>query len=133
MKLGIVVDLGLLREILGTLRIDGKQWWVVNDSEDIAKRGSLTIAHGYPGCCDRLNTLFFQTPGLNPREANVRLERFVVLLEHSHWLPEEPGFHVERGRIVQDSAEDLLCALAPIQRVLIDRLQQALQEFGMDR
>jgi hypothetical protein len=57
--LGLVVELSLLREVLTTLRVDGKHWWVVGDPTDAAARGVIKIAHGYENCYDRLNTLRF--------------------------------------------------------------------------
>jgi hypothetical protein len=120
--LGLIVKLTTLKEVLETLEIDGRHWWIVSDLEEIAATGLIVIAHGYQDCYDPLNTLYFQTPILNPEALKTRSDKVVVLLEFSQWLSDEPGYYCERGRIVQDSHEDLLDSFYPILKALVARL-----------
>jgi hypothetical protein len=113
----------LLREVLTTLRSDGKHWWVIGDPTEAPARGIITIAHGYEECYDRLNTLYFDAPMMVIEGSNWGEHHFVVIIERSQWLSHEPGFYVEAGRIIEDSEEDLDSSFYPIQNALIKRLR----------
>jgi hypothetical protein len=63
-ELGLVVNLTILREVLKSLSIDGKRWWIASDPQDALTTRSITIGHGDPRCTDRLNTLYFRIPVL---------------------------------------------------------------------
>lgn len=121
--LGLVVNLGILREVLATLHIDGKRWWIASNPENAAVRGSITIGHGDECCSDRLNTLYFETILLTRDVSSLGTDKLLVLIQRSQWLSQEPGFYVESGRILQDSPEDLRCSFDPIQKALIACLQ----------
>jgi hypothetical protein len=121
---GLVVELSVLRTVLGTLNIAGRHWWVAGDLTDAAAHGSVTIAHGYEDCYDRLNTLYFETPVLAHEVTSWGDRQVPLLIERSQWMSREPGYHVERGWISQDSASDLDSAFYPMQNALIDRMQR---------
>lgn len=123
-KVGLVVELSVLRTVLATLNIAGRRWWVAGDPTDGAAHDSVTIAHGYPDCYDRLNTLYFETPLITYETSNWGVCQLFVLIHRSQWMSRQPGFHVERGWIIQDSADDLDSAFYPVQSALIERLQR---------
>jgi hypothetical protein len=124
LTLGLHVELSLLRDVLATLRGDGKHWWVIGDPTEAPARGVITIAYGYEECYDRLNTLYFDTPVMSIEGSNWGECRFVVIIERSQWLSHEPGFYVEAGQIIEDTQEDLDCSFYAIQSALIKRLRR---------
>jgi hypothetical protein len=121
--LALVVNLETLRDVLKTMSIGGKRWWVASDPRDAASTGSVTIGHGDPLCTDRLNTLYYRFPVLNSAVPKIRTEQLVLLIDSSACIAQDPGYYLEDGRIVEDSQEDLLCCFYPIRNALIARLQ----------
>jgi hypothetical protein len=122
-ELGFVVNLETMREVLQSLSIDGKRWWIASDPYDAVERGYVSIGHGGPHCMDRLNTLYFQIPVLNKEVPMAGTERLVLLLEASTSSAEEPGYYLQNGRVMQDSFEDFACFYYPIKDALIERLR----------
>jgi hypothetical protein len=122
-ELGIVVNLGTLREVLRQMSIDGRRWWVASDPEDAFETGSITIGHGDQNCMDRLNTLYHRIPVVSNEMPRAGTDRLVLLLDPSYVTAEEPGFYIENGRITQDCLEDFVCFFGPIKRALIARMQ----------
>ncbi len=113
----------MLCEVLATLEVDGRHWWLASDPADAATRGVIKIAHGYENCFDRLNTLCFEAPVLTQETSKCGEHKLFVLVERAQWLSAEPGFHVEAGRIIHDAADDVDSAFYPLQIALIGRLQ----------
>ena len=122
-ELGLVINLTILREVLKTLSVDGKRWWIASDPYDAAARGYVSIGHGDPQCTDRLNTLYFRIPVLANEIPRNGTEGLVLLFEPSTCSAEEPGYYMENGRVVQDPLEDFMRFYYPIKSALIARLQ----------
>jgi hypothetical protein len=122
-ELGLIVNIKILREVLKTLSIDGKRWWIASDPHDAATTGYISIGHGDPHCTDRLNTLHFRIPTVGNETPRARTDRIILLLDLSTCSAEESGFYLENGRVVEDSLEDLISFYFPIRNALIARLQ----------
>lgn len=122
-ELGLVVNLTILREVLKSLSINGKRWWIASDPQDALTTRSITIGHGDPHCTDRLNTLYFRIPVLGNETPRGGTDGLVLLFDPSTSVAAEPGYYVENGRVVQDFLEDFLCFYRPISHALIARLQ----------
>jgi hypothetical protein len=122
-ELGFVVSLEVLREVLSTLSVEGKKWWVASDPEDAAERGTLTVGHGDPSCKDRLNTIHLQIPIISAMTPRYYRPRLVLLFDRSYVQPESPGFCLEHGVVIQDSDEDFQSFFYPIVNGLAARLQ----------
>jgi hypothetical protein len=122
-ELGLVVNLTILREVLKSLSIDGRRWWLASDPQDALTTGSITIGHGDPRCTDRLNTLYFRIPVLGNETPRGGTGGLVLLFDPSTSAAAEPGYYIEDGRVVQDSLEDFHRFHGPIMRGLIARLQ----------
>jgi hypothetical protein len=123
MDLGFVVSLATLREVLKATSVNGRRWWVASDPHDAAESGFISIGHGDPKCVDRLNTLYYHVPVVGNQEWKARTDRLILVLDPSTTTPEDPGYYIENGRVVQDSVEDFFCFYEPIERALIARLQ----------
>jgi hypothetical protein len=121
-ELGLVVRIKILREVLKTLSIDGRRWWIASDPQDAMTTGSITIGHGDPQCKDRLNTLYFRFPVLGEMPPRTSTDKLVLLVESSVCTPEEPGLYLENGRVMQDFLEDFTSFYPPIKDALIARL-----------
>lgn len=124
-ELATVVNLETLREVLKSLSVDGKRWWIASDPRDAVAEGYISIAHGDPGCTDRLNTLHFRVPVLNDETPVGGTDRLVVLIDESTSFPQEPGFYLENGEVVEDPFEDLMSFLEPVKHALVARLRAA--------
>jgi hypothetical protein len=122
-EIGLVVNLTTLREVLKSLSIDGKRWWIASDPQDSLTTRSITIGHGDPRCTDRLNTLYFRIPVLGNETPRGGTDGLVLLFDPSTSDAAEPGYYIEDGRVVQDFLEDFLCFYRPLNRALIARLQ----------
>jgi hypothetical protein len=112
--LGLVVNIGILREVLKALSMHGRRWWIASDPQDAMTTGSITIGHGDPQCKDRLNTLYFRFPILGEMTRKTSTEKLVLLVDPSACTPEEPGFYLENGRVKQDFVEDFTSFYPPI-------------------
>jgi hypothetical protein len=122
-ELGLIVNIKILREVLKTLSIDGRRWWIASDPHDAAATGYISLGHGDPHCMDRLNTLHFRIPTVGNEIPRAGTDRIILLLDLSTCSAEEPGFYLENGRVMQDSLEDLISFYFPIRNALIARLQ----------
>lgn len=123
LDLGFVVSLGTLREVLRSLNVDGRRWWISSDPHDAAESGFVSIGHGCQGCSDRLNTLHFRIPVVGNQSWKARTDRLILLLDPSTACAEDPGYYLDDGRVLEDPVEDLLCFYQPIERALTVRLQ----------
>jgi hypothetical protein len=126
--LGVVVNLTTLRDVLKSLSIDGKRWWIASDPQDAQTTRSITIGHGDPRCKDRLNTLYFRIPVLGDQTPRCGSDRLVFLVDPSTSTAAEPGYYIEDGRVVEDFVEDFICFYRPITRALIARLRAESSE-----
>jgi hypothetical protein len=124
-ELGFVVSLETLREVLKSMSVNGRKWWITSDPSDAIDTQTVTIGHGDPGCDDRLNTLYFQVPVLNERTPMAGTDKLTLMFDWTVVSPEQPGFYVEDGRIFNDSVEDLKSFYDPIQRALLAKLQSS--------
>ena len=120
-----MVNLETLREVLKSLSIDGRRWWIASDPRDAVADGYISIGYGDPGCTDRLNTLHFRVPVLIDETPVGGTERLILLFDESTSFPEEPGFYLENSEVVEDPFEDLMSVLEPIKRALVASLRAA--------
>jgi hypothetical protein len=120
---GFVVSLETLREVLKSMSINGRTWWIASDPRDALNTHTVTIGYGDPGCRDRLNTLYYRVPVLNEELPMAGTDQLRLLLDTSVVLAEQSGFYREGGRVFQDSVADLVAFFDPIQRVLTARLR----------
>jgi hypothetical protein len=127
-EIGLVVNLTVLREVLRSLSVNGKRWWIASDPQDTLTTRSIRIGHGDPRCSDRLNTLYFRIPVLGDQTPRGGTDGLVFLLDPSTSDAEEPGYYIEDGRVVQDFVEDFVCFYRPLNRALIARLQAESRE-----
>jgi hypothetical protein len=122
-ELAFVANLATLREVLKKLSVNGKRWWIASDPADSLESRFLTIGHGDPGCVDRLNTLYYRVPILNEEKSVAGADKLVLLLDSSVVLPEQRGFYLEDGRVVNDDFADLEYFFFPIKRGLTEMLR----------
>jgi hypothetical protein len=123
--LGFVVSLETLREVLKSMSINGRKWWIASDPSDAMETHTVTVGHGDPGCRDRLNTLYFRVPVLNEDEPRAGTEKLILLLDFSVISAEQAGLYIEEGRVLKDEIADLESFFDPIQRALIAKLREA--------
>jgi hypothetical protein len=121
--LGFVVSLETLREVLKSMSINGRKWWIASDPRDAIDTHTVTIGHGDPFCHDRLNTLYYRVPVLNDETPLAGTEKLVLMLDSSIVWAEQPGLYYEDGRVLNDSLADLESFFDPIQRALLAKLQ----------
>lgn len=122
--IGFVVNLATLLDILRSLSVGGKRWWIACDPVDALETHTLTIGHGDPACVDRLNTLYFNVPALNDDEPIGGADSLALLLDSSTISAVEPGLYMEDGGVITDPFEDMECFFRPIRQALIDRLKR---------
>jgi hypothetical protein len=123
--LGFVVSLEMLREVLKSMSINGRKWWIASDPADALESHTVTVGHGDPGCVDRLNTLYFRVPVLNEERPMAGMDKLILLLDCSVISAEQAGLYIEGGRVWEDSLADLESFFDPIQRALIAKLREA--------
>jgi hypothetical protein len=122
-ELGMAVNLKTLRDVLETLSVNGRRWWIASDLNDAASRGYASIGYGDPKCENRLNAVHFRFPVIGNTTQKAETERLVLLIDPSTCTAESPGFYWEDGRVVQDCLEDFSCFYPPLRRALMTRLQ----------
>ena len=121
-ELGLVVNLSTLKDILKSLSVSGRRWWIASDPEDAAESGFISIGHGDPGCHDRLNTLHFRVPIISCVVPEYHRPRLVMLFDEAYITPEEPGVYVEDGIVMRNGLEDFRSFFVPVRKALADRL-----------
>jgi hypothetical protein len=121
--LGFVVNLETLREVLKSMSINGRRWWIASDPSDAIDTHTVTIGHGDPRCHDRLNTLYYRVPVLNEEMPMAGTDKLMLMVDSSVVSAEQPGIYFEDGRVFKDSVEDLQSFYDPIQRALMAKLQ----------
>jgi hypothetical protein len=99
--LGFVVDLETLREVLKSMSVDGRRWWIASDPIDAIDSHTLTIGHGDPGCQDRLNTLYFRVPVLNDQTPIAGNEKLVLMFDSSVVWAEQPNNQDSTARVAK--------------------------------
>jgi hypothetical protein len=124
--LGFVINLETLREVLKSMSIDGRTWWIASDPEDALVTHSVTIGHGDAGCEDRLNTLYYRVPLLNEEMPMAGVGKLVLMLDSSVVCPEQPGLYREGDLVFKDSLADLESFYDPLQRALIAKLRSLI-------
>jgi hypothetical protein len=122
--LAIVVNVEILREVLGKMSVNGRRWWIACEPSYGLENGYITLAYGHPGAIDRLNTLLYRIPILNTERPIGGTDKFIVLLDASVITPEQPGLYLENDRVVADEIADMEDFLIPIQRALIPVLAE---------
>jgi hypothetical protein len=123
--LGFVVNLETLREVLKSMSVNGRKWWIATDPRDAIETHTVTIGHGDPGCVDRLNTLYFRVPVLNEERPMAGMDKLILLLDCSVISAEQAGLYIEDGRVLKDALADLESFFDPIQRALVAKLREA--------
>jgi hypothetical protein len=126
---GFVVSLETLREVLKSMSVNGRKWWIASDPSDAIDTHTVTIGHGDPGCQDRLNTLYYRVPVLNEEMPMAGTDQLRLMLDSSVVWAEQPGLYFEDGRVGQDSVADLESFFDPIQRALLAELQSSIMPF----
>jgi hypothetical protein len=121
--LGFVVNLETLRDVLKSMSVDGRRWWIASDPIDAIDSHTLTIGHGDPGCQDRLNTLYYRVPVLNQDMPLGGTERIVLMFDSSVVWAEQPGLYREGSAVYEDSLSDLESFFDPLQQALLAKLQ----------
>jgi hypothetical protein len=121
--LGFVINLETLREVLKSMSINGRRWWIASDPNDAIDTHTVTIGHGDPRCHDRLNTLYYRVPVLNEEIPMAGTDKLTLMFDSSIVSAEQPGIYIEDGRVFKDSVEDLQSFYDPIQRALMAKLQ----------
>src|ERR1035441_7602704 len=102
---GIIVTLHTLRDVLKSMSVGGKRWWIGSDPLDAVEDGYLTIGHGDPECFDRLNTLYSRFPVVPSAFLPQRTDRIVLLIEPTTATGEEPPYYLENSRLPEGSVE----------------------------
>ena len=105
-ELGFVLNVQTLREELKGMSIDGKRWWIASNPEDAVEDGFLAVGYDDPFCRDRLNSISFHIPVLGSQNSTDKSEKFVLLLDSSTTVPDEPGYYIEDGHVKRDGLED---------------------------
>jgi hypothetical protein len=121
--LGFVINLKTLREVLKSMTINGRTWWIASDPSQAIYTCTLTIGHGDPGCHDRLNTLYYRVPVVNEEIPTAVIEKLVLMFDSSVVWAEQPGLYREGGIVFEDSLADLESFLNPLQQALLAKLQ----------
>jgi hypothetical protein len=121
--LGFVVNLETLREVLKSMSVNGRKWWIASDPVDAIDTHTVTIGHGDPGCEDRLNTLYYRVPVLNEEMPMAGTDKLTLMLDSSVVSAEQPGLYFQDGKVFKDSVEDLQSFYDPIQRALMAKLK----------
>jgi hypothetical protein len=121
--LGFVVNLETLRDVLKSMSVDGRRWWIASDPIDAIDSHTLTIGHGDPGCQDRLNTLYYRVPVLNQDMPLGGTERIVLMFDSSVVWAEQAGLYREGSAVYEDSLSDLESFFDPLQQALLAKLQ----------
>jgi hypothetical protein len=61
-ELAVVVNLETLREVLMSMSIDAKRWWIASDPHDAVAGGYISIGHGTPAAPIVLTPCIFAFP-----------------------------------------------------------------------
>jgi len=126
LDIGFVVSLEALREVLKSMSVNGRKWWIASDPGDAIDTHTVTIGHGDPGCHDRLNTLYFRVPVLNRKMPMAGSDKLTLMLDSSVASAEQPGLYFEDGKVLEDSLADLESFFDPIERALLSKLQSSI-------
>ena len=121
---GFVINIATLRTVLNTLNVGGRRFWIASDPADAIESGFIMIGVGSRHCTDRLNTISFRIPVLNPEMPFAGTDRVVVVVHHSVITAEVPGFYVEKGRVLRDDLADFESFYFPLKRALLDFLSK---------
>jgi hypothetical protein len=125
-ELGLIVNLTTLREMLKSLSINGKRWWIASDPHDSLTTRSITIGHGDSRCIDRLSTLYFLIPVLGDEAPRRGTDGIVLLFDPNTSVVAEPGCYIEDGRVVEILWK-IPCASTGQSRALKTTLQEESQ------
>jgi hypothetical protein len=125
-ELGFVVSLETLREVLKSMSVRGRTWWIASDPVDAMQTHTVTIGHGDPGCHDLLNTLYYRVPVLNEEMPPAGSNQLRLMLDSSVVWAEQPGLYFEDGRVLKDELADLKSFYDPIERALVAKLQSSI-------
>ncbi len=126
--LAVVVNVEILRKVLGKMCADGRTWWIACESAYALERGYVTIGYGDPGCVDRLNTVYYRVPILNSDQPPGGPDKLVVLLDSSVVTPEQPGLYRHGNRVVEDEIADIEDFYVPVARAMVLMLAE---HFGV--
>jgi hypothetical protein len=121
-ELGFVASFSTLRKVFSILSKNGRRWWIASDPRDAIQMGGILVGHGYPACVDRLNTVLFRIPVLNEEIPRSGVDSLVFLVDPTTITTTDPGYYLERGRVVQDSIADLQAFYEPIRAALLSSL-----------
>jgi hypothetical protein len=121
-EVGLVVSIRTLRNVLKTLNLNGRRWWIASDPHDAVETGSVTLGFGDQRCTDPLNTAFFRVPIIDGDSASTT-ERLLLLFDASAINPEEFGYSLDRRRFVRDCVADFEEFLSPVKDALLKLIQ----------
>jgi hypothetical protein len=121
-ELGIVVNLQTLRDVLKTLSVDGHKWWIATDPSVAVEIGYISLAFGYPGCHDPLNTIYFRLPVLSESLPSTGTDRVAILFDAFNFFADHS--RCDRGRDNgRDCLEDFTAAFGPVKEALLRRME----------
>lgn len=110
----LVVRVRALREILRSLHVDGRDWWIGIDPERAREIGWITLGWGNQRCSDPLNVQYFLAPILKGAQ-DTRPDNLLVLFDASSIESED--------RCCPNSVGDFQDFFVPLKTALIGRLQ----------
>lgn len=82
-EIGFLVNLRTLKQVLQTLHLQGRRWWLACDPEDAINQRYAEIGYGYPGCSDRLNATIFRFPVLSGYLPRYGKPDFIIGIERA--------------------------------------------------
>ena len=121
-EIGFALSLDALRNVLKSLNIRGRKWWIACDPVDAVATESVAVGHGDPQCADRLNTIYFQIPVINATSV-VRPDQLILCFSSGTIWCQDAGFYREGAHIVTDMLEDFNAFFYPIRNALLARMQ----------
>jgi len=121
-ELAFVVNIKTLRDVLRTLSVNGRRWWLATDPSVAVDHGYVTLAFGYPGCHDPLNTIHFSLPVLSESPPSTGPDRVAILFDACHFFAHQPRSDRGGGHD-RDCLEDFTAAFGPVKEALLRRME----------
>jgi len=121
-EIGFVVNLRTLKEVLQTLKVEGRRWWLACDPEDAIHQRFVEIGYGYPGCDDRLNAVIYRFPVLDGYLPKYRRPDLIVGIDRA--LADLSYSRPSKGEVMDSVSymEEFSEFFAPLRGALIARM-----------